>query len=177
MEQKDYLRVKHAIEKAEDNTKPIATVVDDQVVARGDVNDIEVLSKDYTADFVVPKDLAPEGAEKLKTGFYKFSIEYKDVLPTVKQGVKLTSAGVQLLPFFKSLKDDGTIENMSDAEALQEIYANLADETVDALYWLVVAFLNIDKELEEYLTPGSAIRIGASLVEDFPHVFDQSDLF
>lgn len=177
MNQEEYLKVKHAIERAEENTKPIATIVDEQVVAKGDVNDVDVKPQDYQVRFVVPKNLAPQGAKKLPTGFYSMTLDFNDVLPTVKQNVKVTSAGVQVLPFFKKLEESGEVRNMDDAEAIMNIYENLSDETVDALYWFVKAFLEIDDELADYITPGSVLEVGAKIISDFPHIFDQADLF
>lgn len=179
MNEKEFLKVKNELENASEDTKPIAMVTDEAVAVKGDVNDIEVKPHDYSLNFVVPKSMGKdiEGAKKLETGFYLITIEYKDVLPTVKDNVKLTSAGMQLMPFYNKLEENGNIEKMSDEEALRTIFVNLEDEIVDALYRLVKVFLGVDEELVPWITPGSVLKTGADLIHDFPHVFNQADLF
>lgn len=179
MEQKDFLNIKHSIEKAEEDTHPVVAVVDDEVNVRGDVNNVKVEPKDYVAKFVVPNYMAEniDGAEDLGTGFSLIEIEYKNVFPNVKDNMKYTSAVVQLEPFYKKLNEDGSIEQLDDAEALKTIFKNLENETIEALFRLVQVVLHIDDELADWLTPGSVVKIGQQILDDFPSIVNQGDVF
>lgn len=179
MEQKDFLKIKHGIENAQEDTKPVIAVMDDEVSVSGDVNDIKIEPKDYTARFVVPEAVVEEipDAKKLGNGYATFEIEYKGVYPSAMNNMKYTSAMLQLEPFFLELKDDGGIDNMSDEDALRKIFSNMSDEIVEALYRVVKVVCGIDDELIEHLTPGSAVKIGSQIMWDFPTMVNQADLF
>lgn len=178
MEQKDYLKIKRNIETAEEDTKPVVGVIGNDVVVNGDVNNIKIEPKDYTLHFIMPTYMT-EGTEAIDqgNGYSVLDIEYRDIFPTVQDNMKYTSALVQLLPFFKKLKEDGTIENLSDEEALISIFDNMKDEVVDALYRLVTVVLGVDDALKKWISPFSLIATGAQIIEDFPNIINQADLF
>lgn len=182
MEQKDLLKVKNAIDKATEDTTPIVGIVEDEVVVNGDVNNIDIEPKTYRARFVFPdfalKDI--EGAVPASPGYSTVTIEYKDVFPSAKDNIKYTSAMTQLLPFYNELKEDGTIEAIDDVDTLINIFQNLEDEIVDALYRIVKVVLGIDDSLIEHLAPigeGSALELAVRIIEDFPSIVNQADLF
>lgn len=182
MEQKELLKIKDAIDKAEESTIPVAGIVDGDVVVRGDVNNTKIEPKTYTARFVFPEFMVKdiEGAKPASQGFATVDIEYKDVFPAAIDNMKYTSAMTQLLPFYSEMKENGDIERIDDADAMIQIFQNMEDEIIDALYRLVKVVLKIDDELIQHLVPfggHGAIDLATAIMEDFPSIVNQSDLF
>lgn len=179
MEQKDFLQIKNAIDKAEEDTKPIAGIVDDKVVVKGDVNDTKIEPKDYTAHFVIPEHIAKniDSAKLRSDGYAELDIEYKNVFPTARDNVKFTSAISQLLPFYRSMDEHGGIDDMSEEDFINHVLPELKDDIVDAIYRVVKVVLGIDETLIGWLTPGSALMLVSQILHDFPSVVNQADLF
>lgn len=179
MEQKDFLKIKHEIDKAESDTKPIAGVVDNEIHVMGDVNNTKVEPKDYTIHYIIPEYLAKniEEAKLRGDGYADLDIEYKDVFPTVRDNIKFTSALTQLLPFFRKLDENGGVENMTEDEFINDVFPMLHDDIVDAMYRVVKTALNIADELIGWATMGSVLLTVSQLAHDFPNAVNQADLF
>lgn len=177
MTQEEFLKIKKAIDKAEEDTTPYAGVVDDQIIINGDANNTEVKKHDYEVKFILPKemkDLFPDA--EVHGEYILATIEYKDVYITPRQNLKVTSAIAQILPLFKKLKEDGDIENLSDQEAI-EVYGALDDSVIDAFYRLVAVALNVDESLVDYMAVSSVIGNTVKILQDSPNAVNESDLF
>lgn len=178
MEQKEYLRLLDEMDKAQEDTTPYAAVINDEIVVEGDPNNTEVKKQDYTARFIFPKHMATmfPDAKDVGNGYVVAEIEYKGVFVDARNNLKYTSAMAQTMPFFRKLEDSGDVEEMTTDEAI-DLFASLEDKVVDALYHLVQVVLDVDDKLIGYMATGSVIHIATRIMQDFPSLVNQGDLF
>lgn len=177
MTQDEFLKIKKAIDKAEEDDTPYAGVVDDKIVINGNANNTELKKHDYEVKFILPKEMKSMFPDAEEHGKYILAtIEYKDVYITPRQNLKVTSAMAQILPLFRKLQEDGDIESLSDADAI-EIYGALDDSVIDAFYRLVSVALNVDESLVDYMAVSSVIGNTVQIIQDFPNAVNEADLF
>lgn len=178
MTQEDFLKIKKEMDRAEADTTPYAAVVGDEIAVVGDPMNTEVKKHDYTATFLIPKEMSPmfPDAKDVGKGYLRVDIEYKDIFVNARNNMKYTSKMAQLIPFYKKLEDNGDVTDM-ELDELINMFAQLEDYVVEALYGLVQVVLGVDESLIGFMTPGSVLRISQEIMHDFPNVLNQADLF
>lgn len=176
--QEQYLKLLKNVDEAENDTTPYVGVINNEVVIEGDPNETFVQKQNYTARFLFPKEMASAfpDAEDVGHGYVRAEIEYKDVFPDAMNNLKYTSAMARMMPFYRKLEESGSVEKLSTDEAI-DLFASLSDQVIEALYHLVQVVLGIDDKLIGYLAPGSAINIASRIVQDFPSIVNEGDLF
>lgn len=178
MTQEDYLKVLKSLDEAQEDTTPYAAVIGDEIVVEGDPNNTKVVKQDYTLNFLFPEEKANlfPNAKKAGEGYVSVEIEYPGIFVDARNNLKYTAAMAQAMPFFRKLQDSGDVEDLTPDEAI-ELFASLEDEVVDALYHVVEVVLDVDKELVGSIAPGSAISVATRIIQDFPPIANQGDLF
>lgn len=185
MKQEDFLQaqqglaeINEALKEAEHDDTPIPVAMDEGLKVVGDANKTENKSRDYKVTFRFPSKLVPSGMEIVKeVGDYKYvEMYFEDVHITPRRDLKLLASVMDILPLFRELKDDGSVKDRT-TEDLLRIFRKVPQETIDSMYTLVVAFLGVDESIAEYMTPASVIDRIADLVNDFPEVFNEADVF
>ena len=185
MKQEDFLKaqekladINDALKEAEHDDTPFPVATDDGLKVVGDANKTENKSRDYTVTFRFPKELVPKGMNVVKeVGDYKYvEMLFEDVHITPRRDLKLLASVMDILPLFRELEGDGSVKERT-TEDLLRIFRKVPQETIDSMYTLVVAFLGVDESIAEYMTPMSVMDRIADLVNDFPEVFNEADVF
>lgn len=176
--QEQFLEMSKNLKKAEEDDTPIIALVNDEVNVVGDANKTELNKHTYSIRFRFPEELSnyktPDSIEVGK--WFINEIVYEDVFVSPRRDLKVVSAIMGIVPFFKSVSDSGELVNKTDTELL-EFARNLPDEIILDMYDIVSAFLNVDESLVEYMSPFSVIEVMGDLIRDYPEVFNEADVF
>lgn len=163
----------------EDNT-PFAIVNEKEVSVVGDANKTEVKKNDYVAKFRIPMsklDRQPENSQVVGP-YYVITRNFEDVTISPRKDLVIANAIMELQPFFKILKGDGTVKERSDEEVLKLFATTTAGhDALLAMYNLIAAFLEIDDFLCQYMLPGSVIKNINAFIDNHPEAFNEADVF
>lgn len=186
MNQKDFLKaqnqiidIKEALDEAEHDDTPFPVATEDGLKVVGDANKTEKKSKTYDVRFRFPlsmtKGMEDQVIEKIGNyGVIKMTFEDVDIVP--RRDLKLLAAIMDVLPFFKELQEDGSTEKRS-IEDLIAIFRKVPQETIDSMYMIVISFLDVDESIAGYMYVSDVLNTMASLIKDFPEVFNEADSF
>lgn len=176
--QEQFLEMSKNLKKAEEDDTPIIALVNDEVNVVGDANKTEVKKNNYVLRFRFPKEMSQfELPTSTKIGdWFINEIEYKDVFISPRRDLKVVSAIMEIIPYFKSVSENGDLVNKSDEELIT-FAKNIPYEIIDAMYDIVSAFLNVDDTLVNYMSPLSVISVMGDLIRDYPEVFNEADVF
>lgn len=166
MTENEYKTLLDGIDKAEESTTPFQISTDDEIVVAGDANETQLNSHDFVVTFKTP---GPDG--------YSFNdVEYKDVYITPRQETKVIRAMTDVLPFFKKIKEDGTIGKYSNDEIMQ-IVSEVGEDVYDHLYDLVGTVLKIDPALRDYMDLGSVMYNAGKIFFAYPEMVNEASTF
>lgn len=173
--------IDNSLKKAEESDNPFLVVGDDELAVVGDANKTERKSKSYTLACRFPKVLGDTIRENIKitkeVGNYVFG-EYtvENVYLSPREDFRVISAISKIYPYFKKLKDDGGVEDLSEKEML-ELAINMEKEVRDAMYEVVGAFLQLTDEFLCCILTSSIFETLLQLIYDFPEAFNEADVF
>lgn len=180
MTREEYKELSEKLKNAEIDDTPFPVLQDGELAVVGDANKTEVKIHHYDAihcfpnsvkSEVKPSDIVEEG-----TKHFDARVKYRDVQVVPRNASKIIAAATELQPFFLRLEEDGEVSD-PDEEELNAMYLFAHDELVDAMYRLVKNFLDITDEQVKTMLPAEAFRLMFELIEDFPEVFNESNLF
>ena len=175
MLQDDLLRaypgIKEGIDKAPESPTPFPVIQDDKLSVIGDANETQVNKHDYKIKFIIPADYIDDKDEdEVK------EVEYKNVRITPRQRASVVTAMCRLLPYFRNVKEDGTVEDYQPEEVVA-LMSRFDDPMLDTLYNLVATVLRIDKELIEFMDYLSVIEATAQIILDYPDMVNEAEAF
>lgn len=178
MTQEEFLKIASKLNTAEEDDTPFLVVKDDEIAVVGDANKTERKKRNYVLKFRFPlsDDRFRTDDCKIVGKFYIAEIEFTDVCITPRKDLEIVAAGMKIIPYFKKLREDGSIENRNNDE-LFEIFANMSTEILDAIYTFVGSVLGISGDLIDKLLPTSALVTLNLLIEDYPEIFNEADVF
>lgn len=176
--QEQFLEMSKNLKKAEEDDTPVIALVNDELNIVGDANKTAVNKHTYTLRFRFPQEMSDyKTPESVDVGAWFINeIVYKDVFVSPRRDLKVVSAIMSIIPFFKSVSESGELTNKGSEELL-EFARNLPDEIIEDMYDIVSAFLNVDESLIGYMSPFSVIDVMGSLIQDYPEVFNEADIF
>lgn len=170
-----------SLKEAENDDTPFLVVGDDEIAVAGDANKTERKSKTYTLNCRFPVALRDTIKEDIKitkeVGNFVFG-EYtvNDVYLSPREDFRVISAISKIYPYFKKLKEDGGVEDLSEKEIL-ELAINMEKEVRDAMYEVVGAFLQLTDEFLSCILTSSIFETLLQLIYDFPEAFNEADVF
>ena len=178
MTQEDFLKIAGTIKQAETDDTPFLVVKDEEVAVVGDANKTAQKKKDYKIKFRFPLD-----NEKFKTpdsvvvgDVYITEITFKDVFISPRKDLEVVSSVMTILGFYRKLEADGTITDPTP-ETLYQIFVNLSDDLVDAMYKFVAVVLNIDDSIVDNMLAASVMDVCAQILKDHPEIVNEADVF
>lgn len=166
----EYKEIENALNKAEESVVPFAVVDGDAVAVVGDANETQRNAHDFEIKFRIPQK-TDDGIKYITK-----AVEYKDVFITPRMDSKVVKAITTIIPYFKKVNIDGSVESLSDEEKMA-IFESFDDEFYDAMYDVVSAVLKIDSELKDYMLPGTVLKATARIIEMFPETVNEADTF
>lgn len=170
MNQEDYKKIKEAIDSAQDSVAPFPVMDGDELAVVGDANETQLNKHTYEMRFKVP--IEEDGKRKIVIK----KVEYKDVYVTPRQEPKIVQSIVELLPFFKKIKEDGTVGELTEEESWQ-ILCDMDQAIYDNMYALVGNFLHIDRSLWDYMVAGDVVGVVVGILSDFHETVNEADTF
>lgn len=176
--QEQFLEMSKNLKKAEEDDTPFIALAGDKLNVVGDANKTELNKHTYAIRFRFPKSMSQyktEDSDEI-AGFFFTELEFKDVFITPRRDLKVVGAIMKIVPFFKNLREDGELEDKS-AEELIQMLCDFPNEIVDAMYDMVQSILMIDESLIDYASPASIFNVSSQLIEDYPEVFNEADVF
>lgn len=178
MTPQDLLAIGEKLKKTNEDTTPFAVVKEEKISVIGDANKTQVKSNDYEIKFRIPKDgleQIPAGAREVGP-YYVFTIKYENVTITPRNDLRIVDAIMKIVPFFNKLKEDGSMESLTNEEILS-VYVGAGEEVHLAVYNLVATFLGIDDMMGEYMLPFSVISALNRIIDTHPEIFNEADVF
>lgn len=172
MTKEQYDGLLEALDKAQESVRPFTVVKDDTLAVVGDANDTKVNKYTYEIKFKKPA-FDDEGNI---TGEASETKTYKNVYVKPRQQTKLVKMLVMLLPYFRKVNEDGTIDKYTPFE-LGEIFASMDEEVYDLMYDLVSYVLDIPKEEKDYMEMVSVIGATLRFLVEFPEVVNEAESF
>ncbi|MGM0175686.1 hypothetical protein [Enterococcus sp. DIV0800] len=180
MSDRQFIDLAKKVKEAGKDETPYLNIEEKTAIVIGDANKTEVKKNDYTIKFRMPMSMfteRPEGGEPVGKGAYWLITKtFEEISITPRKDLILSDAIMKLVPFFHDLKEDGSMEEYSDAE-LFSIFAMAGDEIHLAMYNIAATFLGVDDVLAEYMLPGYVIGCVAELVENHPEIFNEAGDF
>ena len=167
MTQEDLLRIREAMDKAQDDTTPFKVIKDDQIAVVGDPNNTEVKKFDYKITFVFPD---PHDMSVIR----EHEMEFKNVWVTPRQNPRIVALVTKLMPYFRKALPDGTVGEYTPQEA-NEIIANMEDEILDLMYKLVGSVLKVDKDLWDNMRLDSVLQAFLQILNNMPELANEAD--
>lgn len=172
MTKEQYDALLEAIDKAQESTRPFTVVKGDTLAVVGDANDTKLNKYTYEIKFEKP-EYDEEGNLVGKTSETK---TYKNIFITPRQQTRVVKIMTMILPFFRKVNEDGTIEAYTPYE-LGEIFATLDEDVYDLMYDLVAYTLQIPNEEKEYMSFMSVIGATLKIITEFPEVMNEAESF
>lgn len=178
MTQEDFLKIADSLKNAEKDDTPFAVIKDDEIAVVGDANKTHVKRNEYVVSFRFPlsNEIYKTPESKVIGDFYITNIAYKDVMITPRKDLTIVGAIMKLIPYFKNLVETGEVIDKTEEE-LFDVFLNLKTDILDAMYNVVSTMLEIDDRIVDNMMPTSVFKVCAQLIEDYPEVFNEADLF
>ena len=174
----EFKNIKNKIENAKEDDTPFPVVDGSNISVIGDANLTEVKKNDYTIKFGFPKDryeTKPQGAEETPM-YYMFTVDYEGISINPRGNLGVAAAVMDLLPFFKELKDDGGVENLKPEDTALR-FMRAKNEIQLAVYNLVATFLGISDEDATWMEPMSVIATAGKILKEHPEIINETELF
>lgn len=171
MTKEQYDAILAALDKAQESTRPFLVVSNENLAVAGDANDTKLNKYDYEIEFRKP--VYENGT---LTGYEDETKEYKNVFVTPRQQSKIVKILAHILPYFRKVSEDGSIENYTDYE-LAEIFANFEEEVYDLMYELCAVVFGIPKEEKEYMKMSSVIVSAIRFIGNTPELANEAESF
>lgn len=165
--QEQLVKLKEAKEKAMEDTTPFPVMKDENLAVVGDANKTEINRHDITLTFVIPDENGK---------YWKKDVEYKGVYLKPRQAVTVQRLMTALQPLFYKVKENGSVEDMTDDEML-EVARLYEGNVIDQIYRLVSAVLGVDERLVDYIEPTSALNAYHQIMMQYPDLVKASDSF
>lgn len=166
MTEKEYMSLLSGIDAAEESTTPFQITTDDEIVVVGDANETQINKHDFVVTFKTP---TPDG-------YAVNNVEYKDVYITPRQEPKIIRMMVEIMPFYKKIKDNGTVGHYSREEVLKLI-ADLDEQIYDHMYDLVGTVLNVQPTLRDYMSLDSVLYNAGVIFYAYPEMVNEASTF
>lgn len=160
MEGSKILELKKGLDE-QDTTEPFLFLDNGNAKVVGDANNTKLKKHDYVLTFE-----STDGNQVTK--------EYKGVFIPPRKRLKVQRLMVKMLPYFRSIDEEGNVHKLSDEEALTAI-VSMDDEIYDIMYDLAEEVLEVPHGLKDYITPASAIAFGIKLILDNPATAREAD--
>lgn len=170
MTKDEYMKIKDALDGAQESTKPFLVADNDELVVAGDANETQIELHDYKIRFRVPIE------ENGKRSITIKEVEYKDRYVTPRQDIQIVRLITELMPYYRKANPDGTVTEFSEEE-LWNILTEMDQEIYDLMYELVGTFLGIDKSLRDFMLPGDVMAAVNQILRDYKEVVNESDTF
>lgn len=161
------IQLKEAREKAMEDTTPFPVMKDGDLAVVGDANKTEINKHDFILKFIVPDG---EG------GYVEKDVEYKDVWLKPRQAVSVQRLMTALQPLFYKVKENGTLQDLTDDEML-EVVKQYEGNVLDQVYYLVASVLGVDERLVDYIEPNSALAAYHQIMLSYPDLVKASESF
>lgn len=168
MTRAEFELIESGLQEAEKDDTPFLVPAEDELVVVGDANKTEINSHDFEIAFRLP----PTDGGSYRVVKKKF----ENVYITPRQDTKILKSITTMMPYFKSVKPDGKVEDLSKEEKLA-VFDAIGDEVYDAMYDLVAFVLKIDPELKDYMMPTSVLKATAQIIQSFPEAINEADAF
>lgn len=178
--------MKHLVEEAKDDPVPFATVSqqgkDTNISVIGDPNKTEIVKSDYIVEFRAPITLYDKlkiKADAVQVGpYYRFRLEYKDVMITPRSDIKIMKSLMEILPWFMKAKEDNEteLEYRSDEEVEDLVFKSPESMTL-AMYNVVSSLLGIPDELGMWMLPVSVFNATETMLRTHPEMINETALF
>lgn len=174
----ELLSINDKLKKINEDDTPFPVVKDEEVAVVGNANKTEVKKNDYTIKFRVPISAFSEKPTNATVvgPHYVFSVDFPDVAITPRSDLIIVDAIMKIAPFFKKLKENGNVEDLTDEEMLS-VFAYAGEEVHLAIYNLVATFLQVGDEIGPYMLPFSVIGALNQIIDNHPEVFNEADAF
>ena len=173
-----FRELKKKVDSASEDNTPYPVVDGANVSVIGDANLTEVKKNDYTVKFGFPKDryeTKPQGAEETPM-YYMFTVDYKGISINPRGNLGVAAAVMDLLPFFKELKEDGGVENLRPEDTALR-FMRAKNDIQLAVYNLVATFLGISDEDATWMEPMSVIATAGKILSEHPEIINEAELF
>lgn len=170
MTQNEVLEFKKALDSAEESVVPFAVAKDNELNIVGDANETKVNPFDYKITFRIPD--TSDGTVK----YSEKTAEFKNVYVTPRNEMRVVKTIAQLLPYFRKIKEDGTVGEFTNDELL-EVVATMEDEVIDSMYTLVSTVLGIDPKLRDYMIAKDVIAATTQIIMTNPSAVNEADTF
>lgn len=161
------MRIKAAMDTAQDDTTPFMVVKDDNIAVVGDPNKTEIKNFDYKITFVFPYG---DDLSKYK----QHEVEFKNIFIAPRQNPRIVALLTRLMPYFRKALPDGTVGDYTEAESLN-ILAEMDDDILDLMYKLVGSVLKIDKSLWENMRLDTVMAAFVQIVHNVPELVNEAD--
>ena len=166
MTEKEYLDLLNGIDKAEESTTPFQITTEDEIVVAGDANETQLNKHDFKVTFKTPS----------KDGYVRNEVEYKNVYITPRQEPKIIRVMVEILPYYRKIQENGTIDRYKKEEIMR-LVAELGDDIYDHLYDLVGTVLHIEPALRDYMDLGSVMYNAGVIFRAYPEMVNEAETF
>lgn len=165
--------IKDRLDEAQEDDTPYLVVNDDKLHVIGDPNKTERKAFEYTLKFRFPKDIESDGEI---VGNHKIVTRtYRNVTIKPRNDLRIVDAIMGIQPFIRKVAGH-TVSDFTEEE-MKEIVTGMTDDIVLNIFKIVAAVVDIKDELVPYMMPLPALDVFASIVHDFPEVFNETDAF
>ena len=166
----EFLKVKAALDEAENSTTPFAVVSDDEMAVVGDANETQINSHDFVMHFRVPTE------DGNKTKYVMKKVEYNNLYITPRQDIKVVRLITEMLPYFRKIMPDGTVGEYEESE-IWDILEAMDEKIFDLMYDLVAFFLGVDPSLKDFMIPGDVVSATVQILTEYKEVVNEADTF
>lgn len=160
MTETEYMKLLDPIDKAEESTRPFLVQSEKENMVVGDPNDTEVKKTTFQIVFEVPDENGRKTVTK----------EFPDVFIKPRRAPKIIRIMNEMLPFFRKVNDDGTVEPLAEEDIANILSSQLPEYIYDDLYELVGTTLGIDERLWDYMIPGSVFDAATLIFRDISRI-------
>ena len=176
--QEQFLEMSKSLKKAEEDDTPIIALVNDELNVVGDANKTQLNKHTYTLRFRFPQSY-----EQFRTpdsydvgSWFVNELIFEDVYVSPRRDLQVVSAIMEIVPYFKSVSESGELQDKTEKELI-DFAKNIPHNIIDDMYDVVSAFLGVDDSLVDFMSPMSVIDTMGKLIEDYPEVFNEADVF
>lgn len=186
MSVEDFIAMKQAMDKAEEDTTPyITTDEDDGLQIVGDPNKTEITKYQYDIQFAYPKDDAIKkrlhdlrDCKILKEtdNYIVCTRTFKDVWVPPRIYPSVQTAFAELYRFFNAITDDGGLRDLEEDEII-EVLRMLGQDMIEAMCHAVATILGISEQEEPCMISISVMPVIMRMIDDFPEIVNGMDFF
>ena len=161
MTETEYMKLLDPIDKAEESTRPFLVQSEKENMVVGDPNETEVKKTTFQMTFEIPDENGERKTVKK---------EYPNVFIKPRKAPRITRVMSEILPFFRKVNEDGTVDQLTEADIASILSTQLPEYIYDEMYELVGTVLEIDERLWDYMLPGAVFDASMLIFRDISRI-------